>query len=76
MQYLPQMQDEDKRPLRIRDHTHKVFIAIKRHKTAAPAKAFLSAVLMATPFKAHTILTDCGKKFTNRLFASHSANPQ
>jgi transposase InsO family protein len=55
--------------------THWVFIAIKQHKTAASAKAFLAAVRRAAPFKIHTILTDNGKEFTDRLFGSRSRQP-
>ena len=73
--YLPQMQDEDKRRyvfVAIARATRWVFIAIK---TAAAAKAFLAAVRKAAVFKIHTILTDNGKEFTDRLFGSRSRQP-
>ena len=75
VKYLPQMQDEDKRRyvfVAIDRATRWVFIAIKQHKTAASAKAFLAAVRKAAPFKIRTILTDNGKEFTDRLFGSRS----
>ena len=54
VKYLSQMQDEDKRRyvfVAIDRATRWVFIAIKPHKTAAAAKAFLAAVRKAAPFK-------------------------
>ena len=78
VKYLPQMQDEDKRRyvfVAIDRATRWVFMAIKPHKTAAAAKAFLAAVRKAAVFKIHTILTDNGKEFTDRLFGSRSRQP-
>lgn len=78
VKYLPQMQDEDKRRyvfVAIDRATRWVFIAIKQHKTAASAKAFLAVVRKAAPFKIRTILTDNGKEFTDRLFCSRSRQP-
>ena len=78
VKYLPQMQDEDQRRyvfVAIDRATRWVFIAIKQHKTAASAKAFLAAVRKAAPFKIRTILTDNGKEFTDRLFGSRSRQP-
>lgn len=67
VKYLPQMEDESQRRyvfVAIDRATRWVFIAIKQHKTAASAKAFLAAVRRAASFKIRTILTDCGKEFT------------
>ena len=78
VKYLPQMQDEDKRRyvfVAIDRATRWVFIDIKQHKTAAAAKAFLAAVRKAAAFKIHTILTDNGKEFTDRLFGSRTRQP-
>lgn len=78
VKYLPQMQDEDKRRyvfVAIDRAARWVFIAIKPHKTAASAKAFLAAVRKAAPFKIRIILTDNGKEFTDRLFGSRSRQP-
>ena len=78
VKYLPQMQDEDKRRyvfVAIDRATRWVFIAIKPHKTAAAAKAFLAAVRKAAPFKIRILLTDNGKEFTDRLFGGHSRKP-
>ncbi len=78
VKYLPQMQDEDKRRyvfVAIDRATRWVFIDIKQHKTAASAKAFLTAVRKAAAFKIHTILTDNGKEFTDRLFGSRTRVP-
>lgn len=78
VKYLPQMQDEDHRRyvfVAIDRATRWVFIAIKAHKTAAAAEAFLSALRKAAPFKIRTILTDNGTEFTDRLFGRHSRQP-
>jgi len=78
VKYLPQMQDEDQRRYvfaAIDRATRWVFIAIKQHKTAASAKAFLATVRKAAPFKIRTILTDNGKEFTDRLFGGRSRQP-
>ncbi len=78
VKYLPQMQDEDKRRyvfVAIDRATRWVFIAIKQHKTAAAARSFLAAVRKAAAFQIHTILTDNGKEFTDRLFGSRSRQP-
>lgn len=75
LKYLPQMADETSRRyvfVAIDRATRWVFIAIKSHKTAAAAKAFLNAVHKAAPFKIHTLLTDNGKEFTDRLFGRHA----
>ena len=75
VKYLPQMHDEDKRRyvfVAIDRATRWVFIAIKSHKTAAAARAFLAGLRKAAPFKISTILTDNGKEFTDRLFGSRS----
>ena len=72
------MHDEDKRRyvfVAIDRATRWVFIDIKQHKTAASAKAFLAAVRKAAAFKIHTILTDNGKEFTDRLFGSRTRQP-
>ncbi|WP_368923135.1 DDE-type integrase/transposase/recombinase [Comamonas aquatica] len=78
VKYLPQMQGEDQRRyvfVAINRATRWVFIAIKQHKTAASAKAFLAVVRRAAFFKIRTILTDHGKEFTDRLFGSRSLQP-
>ena len=72
------MQYEDKRRyvfVAIDRATRWVFIDIKQHKTAASAKAFLAAVRKAAAFRIHTILTDNGKEFTDRLFGSRTRQP-
>jgi len=73
VKYLPQMQDEHKRRylfVAIDRATRWVFVQIKANKTAASAKAFLNALHKACPMKITTVLTDNGKEFTDRLFAS------
>jgi transposase InsO family protein len=73
VKYLPQMADETARRyvfVAIDRATRWVFIAIKSHKTAAAAKAFLNALHKAAPFRVHTLLTDNGKEFTDRQFGS------
>ena len=78
VKYLPQMQDEDQRRYvfaTIDRATRWAFIAIKQHKTAASAKAFLAIVRKAAPFKIRNILTDNGKEITDRLFGGRSRQP-
>lgn len=60
VKYLPQMQDADRRRyvfIVIDRSTCRLFSAIKQHKTAASAKAFLAVVRNAAPVKIHTITT-------------------
>lgn len=78
VKYLPQMQDETKRRylfVAIDRATRWVFVQIKPAKTAAGAKAFLRALHKACPIKITRLLTDNGKEFTDRLFASHARAP-
>ena len=75
VKYLPQMADESARRyvfVAIDRATRWVFIALKSHKTAAAARAFLNAVHKAAPFAIKTLLTDNGKEFTDRLFGKRS----
>ena len=75
VKYLPQMDDESARRyvfVAIDRATRWVFIAVKSHKTAAAARAFLSAVKKAAPMHIKTLLTDNGKEFTDRLFGSRA----
>ena len=78
VKYLPQMQDEDKRRylfVAIDRATRWVFVQIKANKTAASAKSFLKALHKACPIKITKLLTDNGKEFTDRLFASREREP-
>jgi len=78
VKYLPQMQDESQRSylfVAIDRATRWVFVAIKKNKTAASAKAFLAALHKACPIKITRVLTDNGKEFTDRLFASRERQP-
>jgi transposase InsO family protein len=73
VKYLPQMPDETSRRylfVAIDRATRWVFVQIKNHKTAAAARSFLKALHKACPIKMQKILTDNGKEFTDRLFAS------
>ena len=73
VKYLPQMQDESSRRylfVAIDRATRWVFVQLKSNKTAASARAFLSALHKACPIKITRLLTDNGKEFTDRLFAS------
>lgn len=77
VKYLPQMQDETKRRylfVAIERATRWVFVQIKGNKTAANAKVFLKALHKACPIKITKFLTDNGKEFTDRLFASSLAS--
>jgi transposase InsO family protein len=78
VKYLPQMADEKSRTylfVAIDRATRWVFVAIKKDKTAQSAKAFLNALHKACPIKINKILTDNGKEFTDRLFASRERVP-
>lgn len=48
---------------------------LKANKTAASAQAFLKALHKACPIKISKLLTDNGKEFTDRLFASKEREP-
>lgn len=75
VKYLPQMADETARRyvfVAIDRATRWVFIAIKTHKTAASAKAFLNALAKAAPFRITTLLSDNGREFTDRAFGRRS----
>jgi transposase InsO family protein len=78
VKYLPQMADENRRRylfVAIDRATRWVYVDIKFTKTAANARAFLSALHKACPIKINKILTDNGKEFTDRLFASREREP-
>lgn len=53
-----------------RSHT-----AIKANKSAASAQSFLKALHKACPLKITRVLTDNGKEFMDRLFASRARQP-
>ena len=55
--------------------TRWVFVAIKASKTAASARSFLRALHQACPVRITRLLTDNGKEFTDRLFASRERQP-
>jgi transposase InsO family protein len=78
IKYLPQMADETRRRylfVAIDRATRWVFVAIKPDKTAASARSFLKALHKACPIKITKLLTDNGKEFTDRLFASREREP-
>ena len=78
IKYLPQMPDETQRRylfVAIDRATRWVFIQIRSHKTASCAQAFLKALHKACPIRITKILTDNGKEFTDRLFASRAREP-
>ena len=75
---LPQMPGESKRRylfVAIDRATRWVFVQIKGNKSAASARAFLNALARACPIRISHILTDNGKEFTDRLFASRQRQP-
>lgn len=78
VKYLPQMADETHRRylfVAIDRATRWVFVAIKPTKSAKSAASFLKALHKACPIKIHRLLTDNGKEFTDRLFASRERQP-
>lgn len=73
VKYLPQMKDEDRRRyafVAIDRATRWVYVRLMPDKSARSARAFLTALERAAPFRIETILTDNGKEFTDRLFAT------
>ena len=78
VKYLPQMADETSRRylfVAIDRATRWVFVAVKNNKSAASARSFLKALHKACPLKIVKLLTDNGKEFTDRLFASREREP-
>jgi RHS repeat-associated protein len=78
VKYLPQMQDEDQRRyafVAIDRATRWVYVRLMGDKSARSATAFLKSLHTAAPFRVRTILTDNGKEFTDRLFASRERQP-
>ncbi|MBP7966583.1 MAG: hypothetical protein KAX51_11930 [Chromatiaceae bacterium] len=55
--------------------TRGVSSAIKPHKTAASARAFLYARHPACPLKITQLLTDHGQEFTDQLFGAKDRPP-
>ena len=78
VKYLPQMADETTRRylfVAIDRATRWVFVRIFKAKTAANARRFLRDLHRACPIRIAKILTDNGKEFTDRLFASRARAP-
>jgi transposase-like protein len=78
VKYLPQMSDESRRRylfVAIDRATRWVFVAVKANKSAASARSFLNALHKACPIRIVKLLTDNGKEFTDRLFASRERAP-
>jgi transposase InsO family protein len=78
VKYLPQMADETKRRylfVAIDRATRWVYVELKANKSAASARSFLKALHKACPLKITRLLTDNGKEFTDRLFASRARQP-
>ena len=78
VKYLPQMADQTRRSylfVAIDRATRWVFVAVKKDKTAASARSFLKALHKACPLKIVRLLSDNGKEFTDRLFASRERQP-
>lgn len=78
IKFLPQMADESRRRylfVAIDRATRWVFVAIKGDKTAANARRFWHALHQACPIRITRLLTDNGKEFTDRLFASREREP-
>jgi transposase InsO family protein len=75
VKYLPQMADETTRRylfVAIDRATRWVFVHILPAKTAANARRFLRDLHRCCPIRITRILTDNGKEFTDRLFASRA----
>lgn len=75
VKYLPQMADETTRRylfVAIDRATRRVFVRIMPAKTAANARRFLRDLQRVCPIRIARIVTDNGKEFTDRLFASRA----
>ena len=75
---LPQRQDQSSRSylfVAIDRAARWVFVQIKGNKSAASARAFLKALHKACPIRINKALTDNGKAFSDRLFASRAKAP-
>jgi transposase InsO family protein len=78
IKYLPQIAGESARSylfVAIDRATRWVFVQIRPDKSADSARAFLAALHEACPIRIVKILTDNGKEFTDRLFASREREP-
>ena len=78
IKYLPQMADQTSRShlfVAVDRATRWVCVQITKDKSAASARSFLNALHKACPIKITRLLTNNGKKFTDRLFASHEHKP-
>ena len=78
LKYLPQMQDESSRRylfVAIDRATGWRFVQFKANKSAASAQAFLKALHKACPIRINKLLTENGKEFRDRLFASKEREP-
>ncbi|WP_428003790.1 IS481 family transposase [Acidovorax sp.] len=79
VKYLPQMREESSRRylfVAIDRATRWVFVQLKANMTGASAQAFLKALHKACPIKISKLLTENGKEFTDRLFASMEREPR
>ncbi len=78
LKYLPQLPDEDQRHYlfaAIDRATRWVYVEILPEKSAAGAQGFLTNLLQAAPFRITQILTDNGKAFTDRFYATGEQEP-
>lgn len=55
--------------------TRWVFVQLKANQSTTSAPAFLKALHKVCPIKIRKLLTDNGKEFTSRLFASREREP-
>ena len=78
VKYLPRMPDERSRQylfVAIDRATRWVYVEILPAKSAKHAQAFLKRLIAAAPFRITKILTDNGKKFTDRFCATGQRQP-
>jgi transposase InsO family protein len=52
-----------------------MYLEVRDSKTAGSSRSFLNNLIEKSPFVISRILTDNGKKFTNRFCASGKRNP-
>jgi len=78
VKYLPLLAGEKQRRylfVAIDRATRRVFVQVKRSKTAKAARAFLRAVVAACPVRIQKVLTDNGKEFTDRFTVNGERTP-
>jgi transposase InsO family protein len=78
VKHLPQMADETRRRyafVAIDRATRWVYLEVKERCTPAAARSFLANLQRHAKVRIHTLLTDNGREFTDRLFGTRAKPP-